>query len=49
MDNDELNTTMDRRLAMSSFVGLAGLALGQVSIANAQDKPPTKRLSEKSR
>ena len=47
MDNHELNTTMDRRLAMSAVVGLAGLALGQVSSANAQDKPPTKSGTNK--
>ena len=48
MDHDEVNTTMDRRLAMSALAGFAGLALVQVSAANAQDKPPAKDGAEKS-
>lgn len=48
MDNIERNTAMDRRLAMSTLAGLAGLSLAQVSAANAQDKPPAKDVAEKS-
>ena len=47
MDHDELNTTMDRRLAISALAGLAGLSLTQVSAAPAEDKP-TKDGTEKS-
>jgi len=47
MNNNKLNSTMDRRLALSALVGLAvaGLVLWQVSSANAQDKLPTKSVT----
>lgn len=46
-ENDEPNTPMDRRLAMSAIAGLAGLALIQPSAASAEDKPSTKSGANK--
>jgi hemoglobin len=39
---DELNNAMDRRLAMSTLAGLAGLSLAHASAADADDQPIAK-------